>query len=34
MCAKIIRGAIRWHIATELHADCPLLLTEVNGVYR
>ncbi len=34
MCAKTIRGAIRWHIATELHADCLLLLTEVNGVYR
>jgi len=34
MCAKTIRGAIRWHIATELHADCLLLLTAVNGVYR
>jgi len=34
MCAKTIRGAIRWHIATELHADYLLLLTEVNGIYR
>jgi hypothetical protein len=29
MCAKTIRGAIRWHITTELHADYLLLLTEL-----